>query len=105
MEKRLLDLEYNLTYSTSNELLKKCQEDIKNYLKENENIIDFPIRVEFEKLDSSSLNLNVFCYTSITDIHKFKALLSEINYNIRNIIEKNGAEFAFPSTSVYIEKK
>ena len=102
---RTLDIEFGLLYSTPNELMKKCQSDIKEFLKSNEIILDAPIRVEFEKFDDSSLTLNVFCYTTITDIHKYKTVLSDVNYSIKEIIEKNGAEFAYPSTSIYIEKK
>ena len=105
MDKRLIDIEFGLIYSTPNELLLKCQTDIKEYLMNNELIINYPIRVEFDKLDDSSLNLNVFCYTTITDIHKFKTVLNDVNFSIKKIIEDNGAEFAFPSSSIYIEKK
>ena len=105
MEKRLIDIEFGLLYSTPNELMKKCQSDIKEFLKSNEIILDAPIRVEFERFDDSWPTLNVFCYTTITDIHKYKTVLSDVNYSIKEIIEKNGAEFAYPSTSIYIEKK
>ena len=104
MEKRLLDIEYALTYSSSNELLEKCRADIKEYLKDNENILPYPIRAEYEKLDDYSINLNVFCYTPITDIHKYKEFLSSVNLDVKKIIEDNGAEFAFPTSSIYIEK-
>lgn len=105
MDKRLIDIEFGLVYSTPNELIIKCQNDIKYYLLNNEKIIAYPLRVEFEKLDDSSLNLNVFCYTTVTDIHKYKEVLSEVNLNIKEIIENNGASFAYPSSSIYIEKK
>ncbi len=105
MNKRLIDIEFGLVYSTKNEVMKKCQQDIKDYLLKDESIINSPIRVEFEKLDDCSLNLNVFCYTKITDIHKYKTHINDINYQIKTIIENNGAEFAFPSSSIYIEKK
>lgn len=104
MEKRLIDLEYGLTYSTPNELIKKCQSDIKEYLKNNELIVDFPLRVELEKLDDYSLNLNVFCYTVKTDVHEYKSVVNDVNYAVKKIIEDNGAEFAFPTSSIYIEK-
>ncbi len=102
---RLIDTEVALTYSTSNELLEKCMEDIREYLRENERIVNEPIRVELAELDDSALNINVFCYTTETDIHKFYGVLSEVNLNMKKIVEANGADFAFPSTSVYIEKK
>ena len=105
LSKRLIDLEFGLVYSTSNELIRKCCDDIREYLNNNESIIPSPLRVEFKKLDDSSLNINIYCYTSVTDIHEFQKVLSDINFTVKEIIENNGAEFAFPSSSIYIEKR
>jgi MscS family membrane protein len=105
MDKRLINLEFGLLYSTSNELLKKCQNDIEDYLINNDDIIKTPIRVNFSKLDDSSLNIAVTCYTSTADINEYLKILSSVNYKIKEIIEGNGAEFAYPSSSIYIEKK
>lgn len=105
MDKRLINLEFGLLYSTSNELMKKCQQDIENYLTDNENILESPLRVNFSKLDDSSINISITCYTATSDIDEYLKILSDVNYNIKDIIEKNGAEFAYPSSSIYIEKK
>lgn len=105
MDKRLINIEFGLLYSTSNELMKKCQEDIEKYLNNDEKILEAPIRVNFSKLDDSSLNIAVTCYTATSDITEYLKILSDVNYKIKDIIEKNGAEFAYPSSSIYIEKK
>ena len=102
---RLIEIDLSLIYSTSNELLEKCKEDILEYLKSEENILDFPLRVNFSKLDDSSLNLSIFCYTPIVEVNDYLKFVSDVNFKLKEIIEANGAEFAFPSTSVYIEKK
>ena len=102
---RLIETEFGLVYSTDNELLEKCVSDIKQYLIDNEVIINKPIRVELEKLDDYSLTFGVFCYTNKTDIHEFYHVLNDVNLNIKRIIEENGAEFAFPTNSIYIEKQ
>ena len=105
IEKRLIDTEIGLIYSTDNELINKCKNDIVQYLKNNELIVPAPIRVEVTKLDDFSINLGVFCYTIKTDIHEFYAVLSDVNLNIKDIVERNGAEFAFPTNSIYIENQ
>ena len=102
---RLIETEFGLVYSTDNALIEKCQADIKSYLLENEDIVNSPIRVELEKLDDFSLNFGVFCYTTKTDINEFYRVLNDVNLNIKRIVEENGAEFAFPTSSVYIEKQ
>ena len=104
INKRLINFDIGLVYSTGNDEIDKCISDIKEYLNKNEFIVDFPIRVNFSKLDDSSLNINIYCYTTKTEINEFNEELSEINTNVKRIIEDNGCEFAFPSSSIYIEK-
>lgn len=105
MDKRLIDLNFGILYSTPNELIKKCQEDIKQYLIDDENVLPAPLRVNFSKLDDSALNINVTCYTVKTNVNEYLEVFNDINFKIKEIIENNNVEFAFPSTSVYIEKK
>ena len=104
MNMRKLNLEFGLLYSTSNEILKQCEDKIREYLINNEEIVNEPIRVYFSKLDNSSINLEILCYTATPDMNEYTKILGEVNYKIKSIIENSGTEFAYPSTSVYIEK-
>ena len=105
IEKRLMQFDFGLVYSTPNELIEKCMNDIKEYLKNNPDILDEPIRVNFSKLDNSSLNISVFCYSNRADLNEHLDVLTQVDLSIKDIIENNGASFAYPSTSVYIEKQ
>lgn len=105
INKRRINLEFGLVYSTSNELMKKCQNDVKEYLSNNEDILNEPLRVNFSKLDDSSLNIEIVCYTKTSDMDEYLHIISELNYKIKDIIEANEAQFAYPSTSIYIENK
>lgn len=105
MDKRLIDTEIGLVYSTDNELIEKCMKEIREYLVKDDEIINEPIRVEFKNFDDSALTICIFCYTTVTEINTFHKVLSRVNLNIKQIVENNNAEFAFPSTSVYIEKQ
>ena len=105
IEKRLISFDIGLLYSTPNELLEKCITDIRNYLESDENIIEAPIRVHFTKLDDSSLNISVVCYSDKSDLNEHLDVFNRVNFNVKRIIEENGADFAYPSTSVYIENK
>ncbi len=104
IDNRLIDIDLSLVYSTSTEKMRKCQSDIMDYLKSNEHILNSVIRVNFKELDDSSLNLNIFCYTDYADLNEYLEFLSEVNYKLKDIVEGNDVEFAFPSTSVYLEK-
>ena len=105
IEKRLISFDIGLLYSTPNELLEKCIGDIRDYLEEDENILEAPIRVHFTKLDDSSLNISVVCYSDKADLNEHLEVFNRVNFNVKRIIEENGAGFAYPSTSVYIENK
>ena len=105
IHERLIDFDFGLLYSTPNELIEKCIEDITEYLKNDEDIVEEPIRVNFTKLDDSSLNISIYCYSKKAELNEYFKVLNKVDLNIKKIIEENGASFAYPSTSVYIEKK
>ncbi len=104
MEKRLISLEFGLEYSTPNELIENCQTEIKQNLIDDPNILPEPVRVNVSKLDDSSVNLAITCYSNSGDINEHLAIVSNVNLSIKKIIEDNGVSFAFPSTSVYMHK-
>lgn len=104
MDKRLISLDFGLEYSTSNELFEKCQNDIEKYLIDDDAILPNPIRVNFKSFEDSSLNINVTCYTVTSNMDEYLKILNDVNLNIKKIIEDNGASFAFPTNTVYINK-
>ena len=102
--KRLIDITVGVEYSTSNENLDRAVEIMKNIAKKDENIIGEGLFTSIEKLDDSSINIRMFAYTKEKVWAKYKVIKGNI---IRQIIHKyreEGINFAFPSTSVYIEK-
>lgn len=105
MDKRLIEAEIGLTYSTDTKALKRCQKEIETYLIDDKNILETPVRVNFTKFDASSLNIEITCYTTKTDKDEYLKVLNDMNYAIKDIVEKNKLDFAFPSQSIYIEKK
>ncbi len=59
------------------------------------------ILVSFDEFGSSSLNLLIMCFTKTTNITEFKREQEDIFLKIIDIIEKNEAECAFPTTTVH----
>ena len=45
-----------------------------------------------------------YCFTKTTDWGKWMEIKEELAYGIKRIVEENGASFAFPSSSLYVEK-
>ena len=97
-----------LTYETSIEQLKKITEDINLYISSNDNyIIDDNYRcfVRVEKFNDSSIDILVYCFVKTNKWETYLQVKESLVLEIKHIIEnKHKASFAFPSTSIYIEK-
>jgi len=93
-----------LTYDTN-------AEQIKNIVKDIQDLIDgHPMtnqdgRVRFMDFGASSLDIMIVFYVSSSDWDDFINTKENINYDIMSIVKKHNSSFAFPSSSVYIEKQ
>ena len=105
LNKRLIETEIGLLYSTSEETLKKCLDDIRTFLENHEKVGNENIRVRFTAFDDSALKIQIRCYVLITGLEEYYAFLEELNFEIKKIIEDNGTDFAYPTSSIYIEEK
>lgn len=104
LTKRLVEFKIGLLYSTTCETLKKCEGEIRSYLEANEKVDNQSIRVRFVEYDDSSVNLQIRCYVFVTKIEDYYEMLEEINFAIKEIIDANDTDFAFPTQTLYIEK-
>ncbi|MEG1614186.1 MAG: mechanosensitive ion channel family protein [Oscillospiraceae bacterium] len=105
MKKRIVDFKIGLTYDTSVKTVRKVVEKIKEMLKEHPDVHKGRITVCFEEFSESSLQIRIMYFTKTTDYDKYLAINDEINIKIKEIVEKEKASFAFPSTSIYLENK
>ncbi len=93
-----------LTYNTNADQIKAIVEDIQKL------IDDHPMtnqdgRVRFMDFGASSLDIMIVFYVSSSDWDDFINTKENINYQIMDIVKKHDSDFAFPSSSIYIEKK
>jgi len=63
------------------------------------------VRAEFTDFADSALEITLIYYTQRIDYGFFASTKKSVNLEIMKLARKNGLSFAFPSTSVYIEKK
>lgn len=96
--------EIGLTYDTTAEQIKNISEDILEVLISNELTTNDPI-VRFTTFGNSSLNILVQYLAFTKEYQAYLELNEKINFQIMQIVYKHGASFAFPSQSIYIEKK
>ena len=96
----------NLQYDTTVEQLKTVRNEIEDYIKQNEDYkqeLGYAVRVD--KFADSSIDMYIRCFTKTDDWNEWLAVKERLAIQIKQIVEKNGASFAFPSHSIYVEKK
>ena len=96
----------NLQYDTTVEQLKTIRNEIEDYIVKNEDYkpeLGYAVRVD--KFSDSSIDMYIRCFTKTDDWDEWLAVKERLAISIKQIVEKNGASFAFPSQSIYVEKK
>ena len=95
-----------LQYNTTVEQLKKIRDEIEKYVtshKDFKNDLGHAVRVD--KFSDSSIDMYIRCFTVTDDWDEWLAVKERLAIEIKQIVEKNNASFAFPIQSIYVEKK
>jgi MscS family membrane protein len=95
-----------LQYNTTVEQLKKVRDEIEKYITTHEDYqtsLGHAVRVD--KFSDSSIDMYVRCFTKTDDWDEWLKVKERLALEIKQIVEKNNASFAFPSQSIYVEKK
>ena len=96
----------NLQYDTTVDQLKKIRNEIEDYVKKNEDYKpDLGYAVRIDKFADSSIDMYIRCFTKTDEWEEWLAVKERLAIEIKQIVERNGAAFAFPSQSIYVEKK
>ena len=97
-----------LQYDTTVDQLKKIRDEIDNYIisskdyKKSDNTMH---AVRIDKFSDSSIDMYVRCFTNTDRWSEWLKVKERLAIAIKEIVEKNKASFAFPSQSIYVEKK
>jgi len=101
-----IDWAITLQYDTTVDQLKKIRNEIENHIKTSDdfdNTVGVAVRVE--KFSDSSIDMRVRCFTASNSFSTWLEVKEKLAIEIKQIVEGNSAAFAFPSQSIYIEKK
>ena len=106
MEFRRISWTLNLTYSTTQKQLAKICEVITQYIDASDQFIVNPGQESFartEELAASSIDVRVLCFTKPIGFTDFSKVKQDLIFEIIKLVRANGSEFAFPSSSIYME--
>jgi len=106
MKFRRVSWTLNLVYSTTQEQLAKICDDISEYINHSDQFAINPDQESFartEELGASSIDVRVLCYTDPIGLTDFSKIRQNLIFEIIKIVRFNGSEFAYPSSSLYIE--
>ena len=95
-----------LQYDTTVDQLKTIRNQIEEHIKQNEDFdTSIGVAVRVDKFSDSSIDMYIRCFTVTDDWDEWLKVKERLAIEIKQIVEKNNASFAFPSQSIYVEKK
>ena len=95
-----------LQYDTTVDQLKKIRDEIESHINSSEDYnTSIGVAVRVDKFSDSSIDMYVRCFTKTGSWNNWLNVKERLAIAIKEIVEKNGASFAFPSQSIYVEKK
>ncbi len=103
MGKRRIKMRLGLTYSTNTTQMENILKELREMLKNHPDVHNSTIMVHFDKFEDSSLSLFCYFFTTTTKWAEYLSVRENINLKMMKIVEQNGAGFAFPSQSIYVE--
>jgi len=93
-----------LTYDTSIDQIKKIVKEMAEMVDRHPKTNNDG-KVKFQEFGSSSLDILVVYYVDSPRWDDLVDVREDINYKIMEIIKRNGSDFAFPSSTIYLQKQ
>ena len=93
-----------VTYGTSRAKLEQLMADLTAMLEASESVEKGSALVRLTSFGDSSINLLVSAYLRTNQAGTFLQMQNDLNLNVMDVMQRDGVDFAFPSTTVYLEK-
>ena len=91
-----------LRYETTVEQMRNILKGIQKLLNDHQDIETLSTRVRFVQMAAYSLDIEIFAYLLVDSYESSLELAEELLLQCMQIVEGEGAEFAFPSQTTYI---
>jgi small-conductance mechanosensitive channel len=106
MRKRRITFGFGVTYDTDNEKLKKIPDIIRSIIDAKKlKYVERLDRVHFIEFGDYSLKFEVVYYIKTQNFSHARDTQQEINFQIREVFEKEGIEMAFPTQTIFLAKE
>ena len=93
-----------VTYGTSRARLEQLMADLTAMLEASEYVEKGSAVVRLTSFGDSSINLLVSAYLRTNQAGTFLQMQNDLNLNVMDVMQRDGVDFAFPSTTVYLAK-
>ena len=95
-----------LQYDTTVDQLKTIRNQIEEHINKSEDLDQsIGVAVRVDKFADSSIDMYVRCFSKTNSWNEWLKVKENLALSIKQIVETNKASFAFPSQSIYVEKK
>ena len=95
-----------LQYDTTVDQLKTIRNQIEDHINNSEDFDQsIGVAVRVDKFADSSIDMYVRCFSKTDSWNEWLKVKENLALSIKQIVEDNEASFAFPSQSIYVEKK
>jgi MscS family membrane protein len=94
-----------LRYDTHRETIRKICERIHEMLVADENVYEEPVRVRFTDFSDDAILVKVHSYLRTADYTTSLKYREQLNLGIMKIVEEEGARFALPGNTIYLENE
>ena len=95
-----------LQYDTTVDQLKTIRNQIEEHINKCEDFDQsIGVAVRVDKFADSSIDMYVRCFSKTNSWNEWLKVKENLALSIKQIVETNKASFAFPSQSIYVEKK
>ena len=102
----LISWNITLQYDTTVDQLKTIRNEVEKYILESKDFdTKVGVAVRVDKFSDSSIDMYVRCFTNSRSWNDWLSVKERLAIKIKEIVEGNKASFAFPSQSIYVEKK
>lgn len=91
-------------YGTSAATIRVIRDEIEQCLRAHPKTWPDRVQVRFSEFAASSLNYEMFCWILADGIDEFREIREGLYLQIMEIVEGNGASFAFPTQTIHIAR-